>query len=187
MGQNATILVVDDNSENVDIMVEFLKGYDVLVALDGPGALDILEKERVDIVLLDVTMPDMDGFEVCRKMKASPRLKPIPVIFVTARAATDDIVRGLNLGGVDYITKPFKSAELLARIRTHIELKKAREEIKNLRGILPICAACKKIRDDKGYWNQIESYISKHSDADFSHSICPDCAAKLYPDIDIYD
>ena len=187
MKQNATILVVDDNSENIDIMVEFLKGYDVLVAFDGPGALDLLRRKPVDIVLLDVTMPNMDGFEVCRKMKAQAPLKSIPVIFVTARAATDDIVRGLDLGGVDYITKPFKSAELLARIRTHIELKKARDEIKTLRGILPICAACKKIRDDKGYWNQIESYISKRSEADFSHSICPDCAAKLYPDMDIYD
>ena len=186
MNQNATVLVVDDNSENVDIMVEFLKDYNVLVALDGPGALRLLEKRPIDIVLLDVTMPGMDGFEVCRKMKSRNHLKFIPVIFVTARTTTDDIVRGLSLGGVDYITKPFKSAELLARIRTHIELKRAREEIKTLRGIIPICAACKKIRDDKGYWNQIEAYISKHSEADFSHGICPDCAERLYPDVSIY-
>lgn len=187
MSKKGTILVVDDSSENIDIIVDFLQDYDVLAALDGPGALEILKKEPVDIVLLDVTMPGMDGFEVCEKMKAQPGLKHIPILFVTARSATEDIVRGLDMGGVDYITKPFKSPELLARIRTHIELKKAREEIKSLRGILPICAACKKIRDDKGYWNQIESYISKHSGVDFSHGICPDCAKKLYPDVHIYD
>lgn len=187
MSQNTTVLVVDDSAENVDIMMEFLKDYDVLVALDGPSALGILKISSVDIVLLDVTMPEMDGFEVCKKMKSQDRLKNIPVIFVTARAATDDIVRGLSMGGVDYLTKPFKSAELLARIKIHIELKKAREEIKSLRGILPICASCKKIRDDKGYWNQIETYISRHSEVDFSHGICPECAEKLYPEFDIND
>ena len=187
MGKKGTILVVDDSEENIEIIVEILKDYDVLTALDGPGSLEILKNEPVDIVLLDVTMPGMDGFEVCQKIKDQPGLKHIPILFVTARSATDDIVRGLDMGGVDYITKPFKAPELLARIRTHIELKKAREEIKSLQGTLPICASCKKIRDDKGYWNRIESYISKHSEVDFTHGICPDCAKKLYPDSEIHN
>ncbi len=187
MTKKGTILVVDDKAENIEILSDLLEGYNVLAAIDGPGALRILFKETVDIILLDVTMPGMDGFEICKKIKAQNGLKQIPVIFVTARTATDDIVHGFDVGGVDYITKPFKTPELLARIRTHIELKNAREEIKSLRGILPICASCKKIRDDKGYWNQIETYISKHSEADFSHGICPDCATRLYPDMHIYD
>ncbi len=187
MSKQGAILVVDDSAENIDILSELLEGYNVLSAIDGPAALQMLFRETVDILLLDVTMPDMDGFEICQKIKAQNGLKQIPVILVTARTETDDIVHGFDVGGVDYITKPFKTPELLARIRTHIELKNAREEIKSLRGIIPICASCKKIRNDKGYWNQIEAYIRKHSEADFSHGICPDCAKRLYPDIDIYD
>jgi phosphoserine phosphatase RsbU/P len=184
MNRKGTILVVDDNSLNIDILVKLLKGYDVLVTIDGPGALSTLERETVDIVLLDVMMPGMDGFQVCQWMKAQDHLKHIPVIFLTARKATEDIVHGFDMGGVDYVTKPFKAPELLARIRTHIELKKAQEEIKSLQGILPICASCKKIRDDKGYWKQIEAYISEHSEAHFSHGICPECVKKLYPELD---
>ena len=81
---------------------------------------------------------------------------------------------GKSISSFEFGKEPrFETPELLARIRTHIELKNAREEIKSLRGIIPICASCKKIRDDKGYWNQIEAYISEHSEADFSHGICP--------------
>jgi response regulator RpfG family c-di-GMP phosphodiesterase len=101
------------------------------------------------------------------------------------------------LGGVDYITKPFKSEEVLARVKTHLtlrflqleleeknaELQKAMDEIKTLRGFIPICASCKRIRNDEGYWEQIESYISSHSDAKFSHGCCEECARKLYPEL----
>ncbi|MCP4692022.1 MAG: response regulator transcription factor, partial [Desulfobacterales bacterium] len=99
----------------------------------------------------------------------------IPVIFITAKTETDDIVKGFDAGGVDYITKPFNSAELLARVRTHIE-------VEALRGLLPICANCKKIRDDEGYWKQIEAYIERHAQVTFSHGICPGCMKKLYGD-----
>jgi DNA-binding response OmpR family regulator len=187
MSQESTILVVDDNPENIDILVSLLTRYDVIVALDGNTALKILNEETVDLILLDVMMPGMNGFEVCKNIKSTPGLKGIPVIFLTAKAATEDIVRGFDVGGVDYVIKPFRTEELLARIKTHIELKNAREEIRSLRSILPICSYCKKIRDDNGYWNQLEAYIQKHSMVDFSHGICPKCAKEHYPDIDISD
>jgi len=100
------------------------------------------------------------------------------------------------MGAVDYVTKPFTASVLVARVRTHLDLKMIQErqaktitsleealaKVKLLSGLVPICAHCKKIRDDKGYWNQIEVYISEHSEADFSHGICPDCVHELYPD-----
>ena len=81
---------------------------------------------------------------------------------------------------MDYVTKPFNAAELLARVKTHLELKKAREEIRTLRGILPICAHCKKVRNDSGFWEQVEVYVRNHSEAEFTHGLCPDCEKKLY-------
>lgn len=125
----------------------------------------------------------MDGFETCARLKRNPNTKTIPVIFLSARGETKDVLKGFEVGGVDYVTKPFRPAELMARVNTHIELKRAREEIRSLRGIIPICANCKKIRDDGGYWEQVETFIQEHSDAEFTHSICPDCVATLYPEI----
>ena len=123
--------------------------------------------------------------------------KDIPIIFLTAKVEIDDIVRGFKIGAADYVAKPFNSAELLARVRTQLDLKKSRDsekrliaelqqalhDVKTLSGLLPICASCKKIRDDHGYWQQAEEYISDKSDAKFSHSLCPDCIKKLYPEL----
>ena len=187
MSQNGCVLVVEDDAKNIDVLLKLLDGYDVLVATDGVQALEVLKQEPVDLVLMDILMPGMDGFQVCERIKAQDDLSHIPVIFLTSKTETADVVKGFDVGGVDYVTKPFKVPELLARIRTHVALKKAREELKSLRGILPICASCKKIRDDKGYWNQIEAYISQHSEADFSHGICPECARKLYADLNLDD
>ncbi len=120
---------------------------------------------------------------MCQKLKDDENTKKIPVIFLTARTDTDSIVRGFEAGGVDYVVKPFNPAELLARVKTQIKLKQAFDEIRTLKGFIPICANCKKIRDDKGYWESVEEYIGKHSDAVFSHSICPESTKKLYPDI----
>ncbi len=125
-------------------------------------------------------MPGMDGYQVCERLKKEKTTASIPVIFLTAKSDTDDIVRGFEAGGVDYVTKPFNSAELLARVKTHLELKNAREEIKTLRGILPICAHCKKVRNDSGFWEQVEVYVRNHSEAEFTHGLCPECERELY-------
>ena len=126
------ILVVDDNSENLKVVSTFLKekGYQIALALDGPSALKVLAGTRIDLILLDIMMPGMDGFEVCVKIKEDKEIRDIPIIFLTAKSETDDIVKGLQLGGVDYITKPFRKEELYARINNHVQLKLARDLLK---------------------------------------------------------
>ncbi|MFW5989820.1 MAG: response regulator [Campylobacterales bacterium] len=118
-----TILVVDDTELNVDILMGILKKYDVIPALSGTEALDVLEDESVDLILLDVVMPDMDGYELCQKLKENPDTKNIPIIFITVKTTEEDIKKGFKLGAVDYVRKPFNPAELLARVNTHLELK----------------------------------------------------------------
>jgi len=155
------------------------------------------------LILLDIMMPEMDGFEVCQELKKDPQLSQIPVIFLTAKADTESIVMGFEIGAKDYITKPFRYEELLARVKTHLDLKKAYDtqsrllfekeqlvaelqkalkEIKTLKEFIPICSFCKKIRNDKQYWEELEGYISKRTDSKFSHGICPECAKKHYPE-----
>ena len=183
--REAFVLIVDDNPLNLQVLGNTLRknGYKLAAAKSGPEALDFLQKKLPDLILLDIMLPEMDGYEVCKKLKEDENTKKIPVIFLTARTDTDSIVRGFEAGGVDYVVKPFNPAELLARVKTQIKLKQAFDEIRTLKGFIPICANCKKIRDDKGYWESVEEYIGKHSDAVFSHSICPECTKKLYPDI----
>ena len=209
------ILIVDDIAKNIQVLgsLLFKEGYAISYATDGHQALEMIAANDYDLILLDIMMPELDGFEVCRRIKRMPEKKDIPVIFLTARIEKQDIVEGLNSGAVDYITKPFNSAELKARVLTHLQLKEARdcvaarnfqlkekneqldalnrelqaamEKIKTLEGIIPICCVCKKVRDDKGYWERIEAYLSRHSEAMFSHGICPDCAKEHYPELNL--
>lgn len=194
------IVVVDDTPENLTVLRQILTehGYRVRPALSGEIALKTIQAELPDLILLDIVMPDMDGYEVCKKLKSDKATRDIPVIFISALKEVDDKMRAFSHGGVDYISKPFQAEEVLARIHTHLtlyslvnrladknaRLQKALDEVKQLRGLLPICSGCKKIRDDKGYWNILESYIEKHSDASFSHGMCPDCIKDLYGDQD---
>ncbi len=188
------ILIVDDEKFNIDVLVGMLNPfYRTIAAKNGGQALRRLEKPPLpDLILLDIMMPEMDGYEVCRRIQSNEKTSNIPVIFLTAKGTTEDIIRGFKMGVVDYVTKPFCPEELTARVNTHIrlqktisELERALNEIKTLKGMLPICSSCKKIRDDKGYWNQIETYIVAHSEAEFTHGICPECAKKLYPGMNI--
>jgi CheY-like chemotaxis protein len=366
----ATILVVDDTPQNLRLLETMLtrQGYWVKLAADGQTALAVAGSVQPDLILLDIMMPDLDGYAVCQQFKADPATRDIPIIFITALNDTGDKVKGLTLGGVDYITKPFRLPEVLARVETHlalrrhsyqltllnqasrdlaatldlqriaeqiqtavteivgaagtsvwlrdaaqpdwlvcqaafqpnqtryssdlrlpagqgvagwvaqtgqgviiadvaldprffgeidtqtgfhthsllavplrvreevigvlevvnkttgefsqddqslvetiaasaaiaientwlvnalhqhaveleqsnIQLQEALDKVKTLSGLLPICSSCKKIRDDQGYWHQIEYYIREHSEADFSHGLCAECAQKLYPDI----
>ncbi len=197
------ILVVDDNTANIDVMLSFLEveGYDISIATDGETAVRVANHNHPDLILLDVMMPGIDGYETCRRLKKQPATQTIPIIFVTAKKEVDDIVQGFNSGGVDYISKPFRKQEVLSRIGTHLRLQflaatqeklierlnQALAKVKTLEGLLSICSSCKKIRDKNGAWHSIESYISKRTDVEFSHGICMECAAKLYPDFDFDD
>jgi signal transduction histidine kinase/HPt (histidine-containing phosphotransfer) domain-containing protein len=128
---NGRILVVDDTVKNLQLLGTILKeiGYQVNVARDGFQGLAMAEKVRPDLILLDIMMPDPDGFEVCRRLKLSHKTEDIPVIFLTAKTDTEDIVKGFSLGAVDYIIKPFRKEELLARVRTHLKLRQSEKSL----------------------------------------------------------
>jgi len=128
--EQTTILVVDDTEANIDMILAILKSYDVIPATSGEDALSLLDEEKVDLILLDILMPEMDGFEVCQKLKDNPATKDIPVIFITAKEDEDSIEKAYEIGGVDYITKPFRPRELLARIKTHLRLQHTRKLLK---------------------------------------------------------
>ena len=191
------ILVVDDIPKNLELVgnILSLEQYQISVADDGDKAWKIINRISPDLILLDIMMPTIDGYTLCRKIKALEDKKDIPVIFITAKTSPEDLVKGFELGAVDYITKPFNAAELTARVRTHIALYRAKKkneylieelraalvQVKTLSGLLPICCVCKKIRDDEGYWQQVETYISAHADVRFSHGLCPACIRTKYP------
>lgn len=179
------ILVVDDNPQNLQVVGSTLaeQGYSPRAVMSGRQALDSLRDSLPELILLDVSMPEMDGFETCREIKSVKAWKDIPIIFLTARTEIEDILAGFEIGAVDYVSKPFSTRELLARVKLHLELKWSREEINRLESFLPICSYCKKIRDDQGYWDSVEKYISDRTDSQFSHSICPDCLKKHYPEL----
>ena len=221
MTHKGTILVVDDSPVNLKVLVDTLTvaGYEVFSADSGEPALASVAAHPPELILLDIRMPGLDGFEVFRQLRARVESQDIPVMFISATGERKERVEGLKLGAVDFIPKPFQREELLARVQTHLELRRLRvsleqqadrlrqvntqlecelaerkrtEEalrealanVKSLSGMLPICAGCKKIRDDKGYWSQVESYIQKHSEATFSHGMCPDCLKKWYPELE---
>lgn len=129
--KNSKVLIVDDNPVNIDFLVELLKEYDARTVLDGPSALDAIKEEKPDAILLDISMPGMDGFEVCKRLKESDETKDIPVIFLTASHDSKSIVHAFEVGGVDYIVKPYKTQEVLIRLQTHLKLKKALDMLEN--------------------------------------------------------
>ncbi len=220
------ILLVEDNPEQQLIIKNTLrKGSfnDLTLASSANEAFNFLGIDNpehipaTDLILMDIVMPYVDGIEACRKIKTTPHTSDIPIIMVTGLSQLENLDRAFDAGAMDYIVKPVKRIDLLARVQSALKLKqemdmrKAREQdlieeiehrkqikrareklilelkealaqVKTLSGLLPICSNCKKIRDDKGYWNQIESYLSNHSAVDFSHSICPDCLTDMYPD-----
>ena len=193
------ILIVDDTPEHLTVLRQMLaeQNYMVRPALNGEIAIKAVNASPPDLILLDIIMPGMNGYEVCKQLKSEEKTRKIPVIFISALNELDYKIKAFSLGGVDYITKPFQAEEVLARIKTHLtlrslqksledknsQLQQALNEIKILQGIIPICTNCKNVRDDKGFWNQVETYISKNSEVKFSHGVCPTCAKKLYPDL----
>ncbi len=199
------ILIVDDTPDNLRLLSGLLttQGYEVRSVPSGRLALSGARAAPPDLILLDIKMPGMNGYEVCEQLKAAECTRDIPVIFISALDETGDKLKGFAVGGVDYITKPLQEEEALARVHTHVTLRRlqqTREEqnarleeknvqledalanVKTLSGLLPICSKCKKIRDDKGYWNQIDAYIESHSETRFSHGLCQECADALYGD-----
>ena len=232
------VLIVEDSPTQA-ARLEYLlesEGFEVTVAGHGLDAIEKLKERLPSIIVSDVIMPGMDGYEFCHRIKVNEEWRGVPVVLLTTLADPGDIFKGLESGADHYLLKPYDEDILISRIRsilaeTHLrksnksqmgieityagqqyfinadriqildlllatfenvvrknreleqtnqELKQSLETNKILRGLLPICSYCKKIRDDKGYWEQVEGYVSRHTDASFSHGICPDCAKRYY-------
>jgi len=134
-----TILAVDDTATNLDILEELLEQYDVIATISGVDALKIVEEEKkIDLILLDIMMPNMNGYEVCKKLKADERTKDIPIIFITAKADENSIEKAYDLGGTDYVTKPFRPKELLSRVKKELKYHEMMEELKILASTDPM-------------------------------------------------
>jgi DNA-binding response OmpR family regulator len=160
MTTESTILIVDDDTVNLKVLHGTLQnsGYEILIANSGERALYQIEHHLPDLILLDILMPGMDGFETCRRLKANPDTASVPIIFLTALGDVEHKIKGFKAGGVDYITKPFYREEVVARVNTHLtlyqlqqelkaknaELEKALGDVKELSGLLPICSGCKR-------------------------------------------
>lgn len=180
------ILVVDDDPTLRFILKGALSklGHSVAVAKDGVEALAAFEKCHVPLVISDMLMPGMDGLELCRQIRKADRSQYTYFILLTAVEGKTGFLDGMNAGADDFITKPFDNEILAARIVVADRILKLQSQVKQLAGLLPICALCKKVRDDQNYWHQVESFISRHTEATFTHSYCPDCFKKLLNEIE---
>lgn len=191
MNKRFRVLVVDDEMVNTELVKSALsESYDILTAMNGHDAINLLKQYEPDLILLDVMMPEISGYYACKIIKSDAAYADIPIIFLTALDTEEGTIQGLEVGGIDYITKPVNLKLLKLRVRNHLALKEQRDllkqkneeleaalaRVKQLEGIIPICSYCKKIRDDQQTWQQLEAYISNHSEALFSHGICPRCA-----------
>ena len=194
------ILIVDDELANIALLQRALEdSYEICTATNGFDAIGLFAAQAPDLVLLDVMMPQIDGFEVCRRIRTVDAREDTPIIFITVLSSLESQLEGLELGAVDYITKPINLKLAKLRIRNQInccrqrnllneknelltlqkaELQATLSRVKSLEGFLSICMQCKSIRAQNQDWQRIENYLNKHSDAVFSHGLCPKCLDK---------
>jgi DNA-binding response OmpR family regulator len=192
------ILIAEDDATSRMVLASILtgEGFEVTSAEDGGAAWQLLQlPDAPSLAIVDLMMPKLDGLELVRRVRALPNAVPPYLIIVSTKDDKADVVAGLGAGANDYLTKPYDPGELRARIEvgrqlieTRIalnekveELELALKEVRTLKGIVPICASCKNVRDDQGYWNRVETYLNEHTEAEFSHAVCPDCMKRLYP------
>ena len=187
----ARLLLVDDEPINLQVLANYLapEGYDLTLANSGAEALEHWRQEPFDLIILDVMMPRLSGYAVCRQIRETHSRDELPVLFLTAKTRVADLLTGFTEGANDYLTKPIAKRELLARVATHLEVlvahRSRRQEMETLQGLLPICSSCKKVRDDQGYWRDVEDYLYSQSGTLLSHSLCAPCAQNLYPQLDL--
>jgi two-component system cell cycle response regulator len=264
MAAQVNILIVEDSPTQTKLLRLILEenGYIVDSALNGVKALECVRTKKPDLIITDIVMPEMDGFALCKTLKSDPDLRLIPIMLLTSLSDPQDVIKGLQAGADNFLTKPYEDTFLIScihyifanqelrksnnsgpeieimfagqkyfinsdriqiidlllstyenAVQKNSELKKAHidliaiyrqlehknieleklnqdlqhalSEVKTLSGLLPICASCKKIRDDQGYWNQIETYMAKRIDVQFTHGLCPNCASKFFPNVEL--
>jgi sigma-B regulation protein RsbU (phosphoserine phosphatase) len=179
------ILIVDDDLTSLLVLEATLKklGHQVTTAKSGLEALPIFEKGSVSLMISDMVMPDVDGLELCRRIRTAGRAQYTYIIMLTAVGGKSGYLVGMKAGADDFIVKPFDEELLAARLVVAERILNLQSQVSQLSGLLPICALCKKVRDDQNYWEQVESYVAKRTDARFTHSYCPDCFDKLRSEI----
>ncbi len=179
------ILVVDDDARLRFLLQTTLTrmGHAVAVANDGVAALTVFGRCHVPLIVSDMMMPAMNGLELCKRVRKANRSQYTYFILLTAVDGKSGYLEGMNAGADDFINKPFDEDVLAARIKVAERILKLQSQVKQLAGLLPICAICKKVRDDQNYWHQVESFIAHHTDATFTHSYCPDCFKRLLDQI----
>jgi phosphoserine phosphatase RsbU/P len=195
------VLIAEDDRVTGEILARTLQrwNYETTLVVDGTEAWARLSTSREPtLAILDWMMPGIDGPDVCRRVRTELPDANMYLLLVTAREGRSDVVAGLEAGADDYVIKPFDPDELRARVAVGArmlglqqklaervkELQEALTNVKQLRGLLPICSYCKRIRGDDQYWQQVEGYIADHSDAQFSHGICPSCFATISAELD---
>jgi PleD family two-component response regulator len=199
MEENLTVLLVEHSEIQTLILKRLLEdiGYRVDTVLDGRAAVDIMGRKSYSFLITDLLMPSMSGIELIRAVRAMSLPGYVFTFLMTSKGSRGTFIEGMEAGADDFLTKPVDADLLRVRLRAgerilRLErglaernrvLETALGEVKKLSGLLPICANCKKIRDDQGYWHQVESYIKERSDADFTHALCPSCMTELYPEI----
>jgi len=239
--EKAFILIVEDSAPQANFLRMLLEAanYEVARAVHGADALDLIELRRPALVISDVMMPVMNGYELCRQIKTDEKFRAVPFMLLTSLSEPQDIFKGLESGADFYSIKPYDGTVLMNRVRTILagagaqlvanghpgmdvtydghkyslqagrsqildlllatfenivrknnelvqtnqKLSEALEANKTLRGLIPICGYCKKVRNDGGYWDQVESFMAKHSEARFSHGICPQCFDKTMAEL----
>jgi len=190
------MLIAEDERTTLHLLTRLARswGYDPVTCRSGVDALAILDDAvPPELALLDWGLPGMDGPEIVRRFRARRGSARTYVLLLTAHKDERDVVAGLDAGADDYLTKPFNASELSARLRVGArmvdlqnslsasirDLTSALANVRQLKGLLPICAYCKSIRDDSDYWHRVEHYLSEHSGVEFTHGVCPSCLSQL--------
>ncbi len=194
-------LVADDDRATVALLRGTLErwGLEVLIAYDGGEAWSVIEREAdISLVVLDWNMPRLDGLEVCRRIRADTAREHLHILLLTARDGAAHTVSALDAGADDFLSKPFDPEVFRARVHVGLRILRLKERlaervaelettlanVKQLRGLLPICSYCKQVRSDTDYWEQVEQYISQHTELQFSHGVCPSCYERVAAEFD---
>ena len=184
------ILTADDDASSRAILTSALKsfGHEVVETNDGIEAWSQYRLHNFQLIVSDWMMPELDGVEFCRRVRSEPKAKYTYIILLTSLEGKQKYLEGMEAGADDFINKPFDRDTLAARIRVAERILGLQAEVKQLEGLLPICSYCKKIKDDDNHWQNMESYISRRTEANFSHGICPDCYQKyMVPQLQQYE